>query len=485
MKRSLWILVSSSSLLIVIIVLMIFLRLVPFSLKFVVSEVSVLITFAGIVIGVKELLQKYKKDHEIDAYVEEVKKRVISTYFTIIPDISKIKKTKIIIAQVEDQIVKDLLSLVVRDRKTNYINSLILIYFCKKYEDKHDPDLTDLTFIKGYSNLLKIGEGGDDLKIVCNLYTMIFTKESFSDLREFQKTFINRYLTEQGFYFITETLNQSKNFVSTLRKIIKEGKLNAYGVKQESIAQIENELRTTTSLRRIFLVIGQHIAKKTSIREFLESLPKLGGILRLGKIPFSTHLVKISDTGRSSDLLVEVKKHYKNDEETMLWIIPIDTTNIEEFVFPADRSFRNEHIRESYEIFNNFMKVTDITDSNVVWSLIKRSKVTISQLLTVIPFNIFCPGITQSESDFIITNYDIIKAKLDVNSLSDFGKEKPDTIAKTLLEIGVPQYIKDETDSLGINFPIKKEEVYQRYVKLSEDIVDNSRDYAKAVEGLE
>ena len=485
MKKGFLILITSSILLIALIILIIHFKFLSFSPNLVFSIVSLSITFGGVVIGIRDIWQNHKKELEQNVFVEEVKKRVISTYSALIPEIYKIKKAKIKSAQAEDQLVKELLSTAVRDGKTNYINSLVLIYFCRKYESRQDPDLIDLNLIKGYSNILKIGTGGDDLETVYNLYTSIFVSETFPNMHEFLKTFVNRYLTEQGFSFITEELHQSKNFVSTLRKVIKEGRLNAYGVKQESIAQIENELRANTSLRRIFLVVGQHINPKTSIRNYLESLPKLGGVQKFGKIPYSTHLVKIPDSVSSNDLLDEIKKHYENDAETILWVIPIDTTNVGEFVFPADRSFRNDNIKRSYEIFTDFMNVTDFPDSTVVWSIIKKSKVTISQLLTVIPFNIFCPGISPSESDFIITNYDAIKSKLDVNSLTDFQKETPETIAKTLLEIGMPQYFEDETDSLGLNVPLKNEEVYKRYMELAKDIVANSREYAKAVEGYE
>lgn len=485
MKKSFWTLVISLTILIAIITLIIHFKPLQLSLNSVVFAVTLGAPLAGIFFGVNEIWKGYKRESGRNAFVEEVKKRVISTFLTFRPEISRIKKVKIKYAQEEDQIVKEFLSLVFREQKTNYINSLILIYFCKKYENSNDPDLSDLNQIKGYSNILKIGKGGDDLKMFHSLYKSVFTSENSKDLDEFQRTFVNRFLTEQAFSYITEELNQSKNFVSTLRKIIKEGKLSAYGVKQESIAQIENELRANTSLHHIFLVVGQHIAKETSIRKFLETLPKLGGVQWLKKIPYSTHLVKISDSVSSNDLLTEIKKHYENDDETIIWIIPIDTTSIEEFVFPADRSFRNNYIKRSYEIFNDFINVTDISDSSIVWSIIKRSKVTIRQLLTVIPFNIFCPGITPSESDFIISNYEAIKTKLDVNSLTDFGRESPEEIARTLVDIGVPRYGKDETDSLGLSLPVKEREVYQRYLVLAQDIVTNSVAYAKAVEGYE
>ena len=410
----------------------------------------------------------------------------------IVPNLQEIRVGQIDSSLPEDQIAKSMLMQVTERREKNYINSIVLCYYCKKYDENSGPNVVDdKSQIRRYAEAIKLGKDDNNLNVFYELYAMLYPDEAGKSLSKFKKEFIDHYLMERYLDFIMEDLNQSKNLSKTLRKIIKEGELSRWGITEESVKTIETELRMKSEYGKVFLVIGQKIPE--SIANYLRSLPHLGGwapYLRKSdkKSPddakYSGYVVKASKFKSASELLEEIRSKYESDIELekMIWVVPLDFLKSDEYNFPANKEFSSLFTRQAYEQMSWF-RGYGADEQDIIFGVISKSKVKIEELLTVLPFNILCPGLMPNENDFLVQNYSIVKNKMRIETLTDFLDVKPEYLTNILVNIGEPEYEDEEVKTLKFSNPPTKVEIAKRLGEIAVEIVNNALNFSNAIEG--
>jgi hypothetical protein len=117
-----------------------------------------------------------------------------------------------------------------------------------------------------------------------------------------------------------------------------------------------------------------------------------------------------------------------------------------------------------------------------LWSIITRSKITSEELLSIIPFNIFCEGITQSEQEFFIRHYNVVKNRLGIKKLTGWRDVAPEIIVEHLLNLGKPDYNKYELKHIVSNYDNDLDlAIRKRLLDLANQIVINSRELATSL----
>lgn len=449
---------------------------------------SIIVLYSGFFgFTVKGVWDRYKLREEGRNLANRVKKRLVAFLSSAISSLDKVDISKVTHVQAEDKIVRELLIQATNHKgSTDFINTLILCYFCKKYDSKSDADKEDKDEIRKYAELLKIERGSDNTELLFEYYMKVYPKKEFSNISDFEKTFLESYLMERHFKIFYEEFTKKSTIVTTLKKLIKEGEFSSWNITEKTMLQIEGELKMKTKYSKSFLVLGQKIPD--SIKEYLVNLPGLTGwrpSFRNTKFIdgglFSGYIVKPETFLDIEEFTDELKSKYGGNEESVLWVAPINFLEGTEYTFPADRHFSNTNLSTAYEQINWIKGYGDKEDS-VVWSVIEKAKVTYKELLTVMPFNIFCSDITHSETDFLTKHYKEVKTSLSVDYVTDFKNIRPQLLAETLFKIGAPEYNVSERKSLGFSEPVKEDELLNRFKNLSTEIVSNSHRLWEATE---
>lgn len=381
------------------------------------------------------------------------------------------------------------------------IQSIILCFYCNKWEKLKSPEIYGEMQKYSKSIGLSFAKLTDDTKIFLNIYSAFKSNKKFNSLTgiiqdkkgdseylTILKNFAEKYVNDLSFFEIKDKLKQSENLRYTLIKIIKEGKLSNWGISNETLRKLEDDLQKRIDYSKVYLVLGNKI--DGNIKDYLKAQPGLTGwapftrnIPYTGK--FSGYIVKPKDRYKSAKKFIEKLKTLANEkEEKIIFVIPIDFLNCESYVLPNNQSFKSTNLKECFDAISWFRTGYEFSDTDL-WNAISKSEITPDELLAVIPFNIFCEGILPCEQDFMIKNYDYIKEKCGINKLTDWMKYKdnPEVIADYLLEKGHPNYNSTEIKNvLGVK---SKEEfdsgVRKRLLALCEQIVQHSEEFSKSL----
>ena len=365
-------------------------------------------------------------------------------------------------------------------------NILVLCYYCRKWQ-KTKATL-DLDKIKQYSELseVKYAQINDSVKLFLRYYKKVLSIKDIADddFENLLKHFIEHFYKDLQFYPLMEELNQTKNFHETLVKIINEGRLSNYGITRETLKKLEKDLKKRANYEKTFLVLLNKA--NDEIKDYLRSLPGLSGApSRVRNIDFrnagySLFIVKPTKIKSPKEFLEILKNKIKDGSEIIIRVVPLDFINSESYVYPANKSFTNKNLKECYEAIEWFKSGQVFIDSDI-WNEIAKSTITTNELLSIIPFNIFCPGILPSEQTFLIKNYESLKSKTNVNLLTEWKDKDPHYLVECLTEMGIPQYTSEEKKYLRITEDNLEEKTKQRLLKISEQIVKGSKKFDEAI----
>jgi len=332
----------------------------------------------------------------------------------------------------------------------------------------------------------------EEIKQFLNFYwAFVLKKEVFNSLDEILKIrktedgylellrdFSNRYLKDLTFFEIREKLYQSENLRQTLIRLIKDGEFLNWGITRESLERLEKDLKKEISYSQTFLIIGDNLPEK--LKTYLTEQPGFTGWAPVVRnIPlqgrYSGYIVRPNERFiNAKEFLKKIKKFSKKSEEMVVFIVPLDFINSESYIFPANQSFKSENIQRSFEAVEWFKSGYIVSDADL-WCAITRSTITPDELLSVIPFNIFCQGILPCEQEFFIKNYKEVKEKYGINKLTEWREKKPELIVSYLLENGYPDYNKYEKEHILTEYGETFDSmVKNRVVELVEQIVTNS-----------
>lgn len=382
------------------------------------------------------------------------------------------------------------------------IQSIILCFYCDKWEKSKSPQVYGE--MQKYSNSigLSFAKLTDDVKVFLNLHSTFQSNKKFNSLTDIIQdkkddseysvilnNFADKYVKDLSFFEIKDKLNQSENLRYTLVKIIKEGKLSNWGLSNDTLKQLEKDLKKDIDYSKTFLVIGNNL--NTRIKDYLKIQPGfIGWAPNTRNIPyrgkFSGFIVKPKDKYDAAkkflDKLKDLAKEKEEKEERIIFVIPLDFLNYERYVFPNNQSFKSTNLKECYEAISWFRTGYEFSDTDL-WNVISSSDITPNQLLAVIPFNIFCGGILPCEQDFMIRNYSHIKEKCAISDLIDWKNVDPNVIVDYLLEKDSPDYNSTEKKRvLGVESKSDLNEcLRKRILILCEQIVQNSTEFSDSL----
>ncbi|MDO9036667.1 MAG: hypothetical protein Q7U51_15905 [Methanoregula sp.] len=369
-------------------------------------------------------------------------------------------------------------------------NILVLMVLCHEFE--HTKKLETNTTIKVYLDSFNFSfeDISPEVKLLLNVYDRLFHSEKnytlnelFENqnldysilLREFSKRFNKDII---AFQYAVEKLKQSEELRYTLIKIIKEGKLNTYGVNQETLKRLECDLRDETTCSRTFLIIANKLP--ISIESYIKMQPGFtGSRIYPRNIPwfkeshsFSTYIIRPNENFRSSEELVKKFENLSDvfNQESLIGIFPIDGINAKQITKPSNGKFTNLNLKKGYEISSYFIDGASLSNRDI-WKIIYQSEIGVSEILSVLPFNILVPNIYPSEKEFLIKNYSKIQKKCGVSSLTDWANVDFLLLEEVLKSVGKINYSDEERKIIETD----------RIRNIAIDIVRNCRSFEKSL----
>jgi hypothetical protein len=383
-----------------------------------------------------------------------------------------------------------LLTQILRDNFTQnddqFITGCILCYYCKKWNDNKNSD--DFYKIKQYADLLGVKnfQITDGLNTFLELYYFVIKPDGINEINNdlLLKHFIEHYYKELYLFEIAKEISQTKNLHDTLKQLITEGKFSTYGITRESLKKIQKDVKYRLSSERMFIVL--HDGVNDEVKNYLRSLPGLSGCNPSARnidinAKYGMFIVKPPKINSSPEFVEIIKSLCDKNSEIIVRIIPIDFSKDEVFTVPANRSFTSEKMLNCYNAIEWFKTGYESEDA-LIWNEIAKSSVTLNELASIIPFNIFCPGLFESERMFLITHYDTIKEKLNVTTLNEWKNINPLLLATHLMSKGMPDYNQEEMSVLKIRSESEKEDrVTERFLELANQIVDGAKKVDEAI----
>jgi len=123
-------------------------------------------------------------------------------------------------------------------------------------------------------------------------------------------------------------------------------------------------------------------------------------------------------------------------------VLPIETTEI--YLFPEYISnIESDHMRHSFQSVNYFKTGVAFDLFEILLEYMK-SEIELSEILSIIPFNVFVPELNQETKNFIIDNYKRIQDSFGIKSLVDWSNINPSNLAKVIIALGGSRILPEE-----------------------------------------
>jgi len=372
-----------------------------------------------------------------------------------------------------------------RRREIRKVNSLMLCYYCKKWDQtKAAEDYQQIT-IQSENIGLKYGDETLDIQTFLDDYNDLLHEEP-NELTSQQllREFAEYYYKDLQFFDIKDELNQSKNLHETLVSIIREGKLSTYGINRDVVDRLQRDLAASNLKQNTYLILGNKIPEK--LKNYFKSLPGFSGSIYYtrniddisGRL-FGGYIVRPPDAHSPDQFLANIKRKVgRHRDHFLITIITLDFLNSLIYTMPADQSFTTEGLQNCYEAIDWF-KTGYIMEESALWNEIAKSNISANELLSLIPFNIFCRGILTCEQTFMIQHYNDIKESLAVDELSDWRNVNPGLLRDRVIGFGQPEYSEDEyNNTLELdNFANREEAINVRILGLCNSIIEGAQSF--------
>ncbi|WP_459202078.1 hypothetical protein [Methanococcus sp. CF] len=405
--------------------------------------------------------------------------------------------------------------------KANLRNSIILCYLCKKRDlggtvsdsglmeyssrlglldyttNELDIDTRVDIFLRVYFKLIYektnilLNKDGSDIIMTQNI-----SGEAYSKLLA---EFIEKYFPMYRLIQVSLSEHEStKNLHSKLRELIVEGRLSKYGIDKSIFDRIDEKISNSGKVSNSFLVLVKSKSNTMNIfkKGFTDKLVRISAAGKNSKniqnenlkgIDPSMHVIKWDLGWSPEDILEHIKKELNLGSETGISIIPLDFSKGVLTIFPEDNTVEKDPDAHKFiELINYLNKNNDLVEKQSISELFSElnDKMPINDLLSLIPFNLFCNDILDVEEKYFDDIITEIKNKFKIEKLGDWARQDPERILQYLIKhAGYPDYSGvnfDDLDSLGINLDdkISKE---LRFKKLCTEIIEKSKEYAEAL----
>jgi hypothetical protein len=437
----------------------------------------------------KERQELNKKQIKVKQELNKIK-QYLQPFFNfdlVIPKIDKFEE------------VEDIYSQFIRENFDNIkpivLNSILLSFYCKEWKEQQSPKAYENIQKQAYSLGLSLAKIDEKTNTFLKIFNAFKSDSKFNNLdevlqrevdpaEELQK-FANTYLKDLSFFEIKKELSQSENLRVTLITLIKDGQLSNWNITKETLQKLEEDLKKEIDYSKTFLVVGNKISDE--IKKFLNSKPRfVFGAIRTKGTPkemiYSAYIVKPSGIFSSDHLLKKLISLNESNNESIIFVVPLNFLESKNYTFPSNQSFSSQNLKDCYETLNWFKTGYEYSDADV-WNVIGKSTITPNELLTIVPFNIFCQGILPCEQTFFIRHYATVKNRCGVNSLIEWKDKDSNLIRDYLLECGKPTYNNAELKNvLKVTDDKKIDDVIKiRLGELTEQIVKNSEKLAQSL----
>ncbi|MCW8896749.1 MAG: hypothetical protein OQJ96_10855 [Flavobacteriales bacterium] len=325
------------------------------------------------------------------------------------------------------------------------INSLILCYYCKKWDSTKTPGDYQQIKIQAENLSIAYGEITKEVHLFLEDYTkLVIGGDKKQEDNVILKEFTENHYKDLQFFGIREELHQSKNLHETLVRVIQDGKLSTYGINKETLEKLQRDLQSNYMKQNTYMILTNKVPE--SVSSYIKSLPGFtGNRLWTRNIPdhkslFGVYIIRPPEVNSIDELIEIIKsKAGKQNTQTLMRIVPLDFLHSKIYTIPEDQSFTSQGLQESYETLEWF-RMGYVMEESVIWNEIAKSNISPNELLSLIPFNIFCPGILPVEQSFLIKHYDKIKATFGIEKLGEWRDKNTGLMRDEILKFGEPEY---------------------------------------------
>lgn len=288
------------------------------------------------------------------------------------------------------------------------------------------------TIIKYYNNFLN----GKNLQ--SNVNGIDFKSKTDELTRKYNKTY------NLSFKLKLER-DQSEEFRRTLSILIKDGKLNVKQLEKNLRDRVKNELQKRAVRSKAFLVLSQKFQNIPEVQQALNRFPHVKySYPKPSRLPdsikyVSTRIIYPSSAFQDAKdfLKYEIEPFIPDDKinEGFIVIIPIEGTEL--YSIPKNAAdIEKSHFSEGFESVAAYKTGISIDMAELYMESMK-DEINVDEVLSNIPVNIFVPNISERIKNFIISNYDNLKAKFNITRLADWANINSNDLKDYLIELDI------------------------------------------------
>ncbi len=236
---------------------------------------------------------------------------------------------------------------------------------------------------------------------------------------------------------------QSEEFRRTLSILIKDGKLNVKQLEKNLRNRVKDELQKKAVRSKAFLVLSQKFQNIPGVKQALDRFPHVKySYPNPSRLPenikyVSTRIIYPSSAFQDAGdfLKNEIEPLIPADKinEGFIAVLPIEGTELYSIPKIADDIEKN-HLREGFESVAAYKTGISIDMTELYMESLK-DEINIDEVLSNIPINIFVPNLSERIKNFLISNYDNLKAKFNVNRLADWADINSNDLKDFLIEL--------------------------------------------------
>ncbi|MFI5218806.1 MAG: hypothetical protein ACHQNT_04895, partial [Bacteroidia bacterium] len=317
-------------------------------------------------------------------------------------------------------------------------NALLVVALCYEMDNTSDiivkANYKEVisTVIEQY-NLLELD---DEAKLVLRYYNNYFSNKKLDepianlDYNNELKTFTKKYngIINIALSFKLEK-EQIEEFRRTLAILLSQGKLNVKLLDENIKKKIDSALKKKTNQTKAFLLLANKFHKIPEIETVLKKYPSITFSYKYpNKLPESikylhTRIIYppqnyLSAEDFLNDEIIPLIPE-KEKSNGFISIIPIEGTEIYSFPENADE-IKSESMRSGFESISAIKTGRSLNLADIYVESM-HEEIQIENLLSIIPFNIFVPGLPKNTKSFLIENYENLKQHFNIEKLSDWA----------------------------------------------------------------
>lgn len=236
-------------------------------------------------------------------------------------------------------------------------------------------------------------------------------------------------------------MKTSEELRRTLSKLLFRGKLRALAVKRKALEKIRKKLEERGATSNAFVLFSNKFQELKSFNKALEKFPQLvigrktpinfpqsAKYLHM-RILYPEQYYKSPQEFLEKEILPAIPESKKF--EGFVAVMPLEMTEVASYPSSDEAAHQSDLVRSSFESLNYLQTGFPWSAMDIVIESLK-SDIGISELLSIIPFNVFVPDLAEEAKDCIIEYYEEIQEKFDVKTLFDWADVNYQSLGREL-----------------------------------------------------